>query len=60
MKLTTYQAASNQRNLFVEVVSALGEGVSSRGVTRHTKGAVSKSAASRMWAAQIFFCKSGC
>ena len=49
VKLTTYQAASSQRNLFAEVVSALGEGISSRGMTRHTKGAVSKSAASRMW-----------
>jgi len=49
VKLATYQAASSQRNLFAEVVSALGEGISSRGITRHTKGAVSKSAASRMW-----------
>jgi len=39
VKLTTYQAASSQRNLFAEVVSALGEGISSRGMTRHTKGA---------------------
>ena len=49
VKLATYQAASSQRNLFTEVVSALSEGISSRGITRHTKGAVSKSAASRMW-----------
>ena len=49
VKLATYQAASSQRNLFAEVVSALSEGVSNRGITRHTKGAVSKSAASRMW-----------
>ena len=49
VNLNVYKAASSQRNLFFEVVSAVSEGVSSRGITRHTKGAVSKSAASRMW-----------
>lgn len=42
--IATYQAASSQRNLFAEVVSALSEGVSSRGITSKTKGAVSKNA----------------
>lgn len=49
VELQLYKAAKNQRNLFAEVVSAVNEGMSTRGVTRHTKGAVSKSAASRMW-----------
>ena len=47
--LDTYQAASNQRNLFEDVASAMLEGLSSRSVERHTNKAVSKSAASRAW-----------
>ena len=47
--LDTYRAARSQRNLFEEVASAMVEGLSSRGVERHTKKAVSKSAASRVW-----------
>jgi transposase-like protein len=49
VELQFYKAAKNQRNLFAEVVSAVSEGMSTRSVKRHTKGAVSKSAASRMW-----------
>jgi len=49
VELALYKAARSQRNLFAEVVSAVSEGMSTRGVNRHTKGAVSKSAASRMW-----------
>ena len=52
VSLAVYEEASQQRNLFDEVVSSLGEGVSSRGVSRTTKNAVSKSAASRMWIEQ--------
>lgn len=47
--LSVYQAASDQRGIFEQVVAALGEGVSSRGASRLSKGALSKSAASRMW-----------
>ncbi len=47
--LNTYRAARSQRNLFADVTSAMLEGMSSRSVSRHTKGAISKSAASRMW-----------
>ena len=49
VELSVYKAARDQRNLFGEVVSAVSEGLSMRGVARHTRGAVSKSAASRMW-----------
>ena len=49
VKLDVYQAASKQRNLFEEVVSSVSLGMSTRSVSRLTKGAVSKSAASRMW-----------
>lgn len=49
VELTLYRAARSQRNLFAEVVSAVTEGMSARGIARHTKGAVSKSSASRMW-----------
>lgn len=49
IELKLYRAARSQRNIFTEVVSAVAEGMSTRGVTRHTKGAISKSAASRMW-----------
>ena len=52
LNLETYQAASSQKNLFDEVVSAMAEGISSRAATRITKGAVSKSSASRMWIEQ--------
>ena len=47
--LETYQAASSQKNLFEEVVDAMMEGISARSAERLTKGAVSKSSASRMW-----------
>jgi len=47
--LATYLAASDQRGIFEEVVAGLAEGVSSRGASRLSKGALSKSAASRMW-----------
>ena len=49
VSLATYQVARSQRNLFDEVVSAMSEGLSSRGIQRHTKNAVSKSESSRMW-----------
>lgn len=49
VRLEMYQAASTQKNLFDEVVIAMTEGLSSRSATRLTKGAVSKSSASRMW-----------
>lgn len=49
VKLATYQVASDQRGIFEQVVAALDEGVSSRGACRLSKGALSKSAASRMW-----------
>lgn len=52
VKLAVYEEASQQRNLFEEVVNSLAEGMSSRGVSRATKNAVSKSAASRMWVEQ--------
>ena len=52
VSLAIYQAARSQRNLFEDVVSAMTEGLSSRGVQRHTKNAVSKSEASRMWIAE--------
>jgi len=49
VSLSTYRAARSQRNLFADVASAMLEGMSSRSIERHTKGAVSKSAASRVW-----------
>ena len=48
-KLSVYRAASRQKNLFEEVVSMVGQGLSMRGASRYTSKAVSKSAASRMW-----------
>ena len=45
VKLAAYQATSSQRNLFTEVVSAMSEGISSRGITRNTKEAMSKKGA---------------
>ena len=47
--LETYRAASSQTGLFEQIVGLVGEGMSQRGVARSTKGAISKSAVSRMW-----------
>lgn len=47
--LEVYRAASDPKNLFDEIVATLSEGVSCRGAERLSKGAISKSAASRMW-----------
>lgn len=47
--LAVYEVASDPRGIFEEVVSFMGEGVSSRGVSRLSKSGVSKSTASRMW-----------
>ncbi len=49
VNLVTYQAASNQRNVFEQVVAAVGQGLPIRGAGRIHRGTVSKSAASRMW-----------
>lgn len=49
VRLGTYLAAASPKNLFEEIVAAVGEGMSVRGVARSTRGAVSKSEASRMW-----------
>ena len=49
VKLEVYQAASNQRNLFNEVVSYMEQGLSQRGAGRVKSGSLSKSTASRMW-----------
>ena len=49
VQLTTYQVASNQRNVFDQVVAAVGQGLPIRGAGRIHQGTVSKSAASRMW-----------
>lgn len=50
VKLATYQAASSQQGLFEQVVAAVAQGLPLRGVERAMDGALSKSAASRMWA----------
>ena len=50
VRLATYDAASSQRGLFEQVVAAVAQGLPVRGVERATGRAVSKSAASRMWA----------
>lgn len=47
--LKLYEVASSQKNLFEEVVRVMSEGLSSRSTSRVTKGALSKSSASRMW-----------
>jgi putative transposase len=47
--LATYEASSNPRNLFDEIVAAVGQGLATRGAARALGGAVSKSEASRMW-----------
>lgn len=47
--LDSYRAASSQQGLFEEIVGLVAEGMSQRGLERSTKGAVSKSAVSRMW-----------
>jgi len=52
VKLEVYEAASDQNNLFEEVVSCLEAGVSVRSIERKTNKSVSKSAASRMWVEQ--------
>jgi len=49
-RLATYEAASSQRNLFDQIVASVAQGLPVRGVERATGKAVSKSAASRMWA----------
>lgn len=47
--LESYGAASSQEGLFEQIVGLVGEGMSQRGVERTSKGAISKSAVSRMW-----------
>ena len=49
VQLSLYEAASSQENLFDTVVEGMAAGLSSRATSRLTKGAVSKSSASRMW-----------
>jgi putative transposase len=49
VNLATYEAASNPRNLFDEIVAAVAQGMSVRGASRSVERAVSKSEASRMW-----------
>lgn len=48
--LATYAAASSGDGVFGQVVAAVAQGLSLRGVERATEGAVSRSAASRLWA----------
>jgi putative transposase len=48
--LESYRAASSHRGIFDEVVGLVAEGMSHRGLERVSKGTVSKSAVSRMWA----------
>jgi len=50
VRLATYEAASSPRNLFDQIVASVAQGLPVRGVERVTGKAVSKSAASRMWA----------
>lgn len=47
--LATYEAATDQRRIFEQVVAGIGEGLSSRGASCLSKAALSKSAAARMW-----------
>ena len=53
MNLVTYQVVSNQRNVFEQVVAAVGQGLPIRGAGRIQRGTVSKSAASRMWVEKV-------
>lgn len=50
VKLATYEAASSQQGLFDQIVALVAQGLPVRGVERATGKALSKSAASRMWA----------
>lgn len=50
VRLATYEAASNPRCLFDQIVASVAQGLPVRGVERAMGKAVSKSAASRMWA----------
>jgi transposase-like protein len=50
VRLATYEAASSPRGMFDEIVAWVAQGLPVRGVERVTGKAVSKSAASRMWA----------
>jgi putative transposase len=50
VRLATYEAASSPQGLFEQVVAAVAQGLPVRGVERATGKALSKSAASRMWA----------
>lgn len=50
VRQATYEAASSPRNLFDQVVASVAQGLPVRGVERVTGKALSKSAASRMWA----------
>lgn len=50
VRLATYEAASSPLGLFEQIVASVAQGLPVRGVERATGKAVSKSAASRMWA----------
>ena len=50
VRLATYEAASSPMGLFEQIVASVAQGLPVRGVERVTGKAVSKSAASRMWA----------
>lgn len=50
VRLATYEAASSPLGMFDEIVAWVAQGLPVRGVERVTGKAVSKSAASRMWA----------
>ena len=50
VRLASYEAASSPMGLFDQVVAAVAQGLSVRGVERAMDKAVSKSAVSRMWA----------
>ena len=49
LRLATYEAASSPKGMFDQVVAAVAQGLPVRGCQRASKGAVSKSEASRMW-----------
>lgn len=49
IRLATYEAASNPRNLFEQIVASVAQGLPIRGAERASGKAVSRSAASRMW-----------
>jgi putative transposase len=50
VRLATYEAASSPLGLFEQIVASVAQGLPIRGVERAMGKAVSKSAASRMWA----------